>query len=74
MKAQGLASLTETTETRHQSLDMKLKKSHNQDFNKMFADQYILAFRQYTRGIIAYKNFIKEVEQTKRNTGDNHPN
>ena len=39
--------MTETTETRHHSVDGGLKKlkSYNHDFNKMFEDQYVLAFR-----------------------------
>ena len=42
-----MAYMTETTETRHHSVDagLKLVKSYNHDFNKMFEDQYVLAFR-----------------------------
>ena len=73
MKAQGLHSLTETTDARRKSIEhtLMMTKSHNSDFNKMFEDQYVLAFRQYTRGIIAYNLFIQEIESTKHVIGDN---
>ena len=33
--------------------------------NKIFEDQLILAFRQYTRGIISYNNFVTLDEESR---------
>ena len=41
---------------------MAKQRSHHYDFNRVFEDQYILAFRLYTRGIIAYSHFIQQSE------------